>query len=95
MQNYTELMREISRLTPKLKDMFMLQDEQGKRIASDKFIPRTKIVVRSIMLKPPKHDMLHDIAYDWEKTEYHEVRLKREAVEREELETQQLTSFLE
>jgi hypothetical protein len=83
LQSYTDLLREISRLTPDSQGMYMIQDECGQHIPSDDFIPRTKVTVRSLLRKAPSYNSLRDLSYNWESTEFHGARLSKERTEPE------------
>lgn len=93
-QSYSELQREISRLNTGTQQMLVIQDEKGQRIGSQHFVPRSKIIVRELLLTAPKHDTLKGMRYDWEGADFHEVRLQREAEERAEREVEEGISFL-
>lgn len=93
-QNYSELQREVARVVPGGREVVVMQDEKGNRLTSQNFIPRSKIVVRSLLLKPPNTSMLRTLRYDWEERDYHVARFQREEEEKAEKEAQQSISFL-
>jgi hypothetical protein len=90
-QSYSELQREIARLTPKNRQLYIVQDEKGNRINSEDFVPRLKFIVRCLSLKPPEVSRLRGLPHNWELVGYHEVRLAREAVEKAEKEAKGVT----
>ncbi|RYH15549.1 hypothetical protein EON65_31600 [archaeon] len=92
--SYSELQREIARLNPHSRDMYIIQDERGSRISSDNYIPRKQIVVRSTFLKPPTYADVRKLPFNWEATDYHEVRLKMEAEKQAEFESSQVVSLI-
>lgn len=93
-QSYSELQRELSRVLPGSQQMYVIQDEKGRRIGSEGFVPRSKVFVRSLLIKPPPESELRKLPFNWEGTDFHEVRLKREADQRIEEEVNQGISFL-
>jgi hypothetical protein len=76
LDSYSELQREIARLTKKSRKMYAIQDEAALPISSDNWKGYNIIRVKEIAVRPRFQD-LFPLANDWESTEYHEARHKR------------------
>ncbi|KAJ1434211.1 hypothetical protein B484DRAFT_446777 [Ochromonadaceae sp. CCMP2298] len=76
LDSYTELQREIAKLTKKSRQMFAIQDDAGLPIKSDSFKGYNLIRVKEIAVRARFQD-LRLLSADWESTGYHEARHKK------------------
>lgn len=74
---YSELQREISRLTPKQTNLYVIQNEIGERIDATNFKPMDVIVVRKLLHQPPPLSFAKGLGAKWELEAYHEAEYKR------------------
>lgn len=74
--SYSELQREISRIQPKTKKMYVIQDINGAPLSSKNFKGYDIIRVKEICTKP-RFEQLRKLPIDWEETGYHEAVYKR------------------
>lgn len=70
--SYSELQREISRIKPKTRKMYIIQDIKGNPISAKHFTGYDLVRVKEICVKPD-YRMLKNLPIDWEQTGYHEV----------------------
>lgn len=70
--SYSELQREIARLQPKSRKMFVIQDISGAPISAKYFTGYDLIRVKEISIKP-NYKILKDLPLNWEQTGYHDV----------------------
>lgn len=70
--SYSELQREIARIKPRTKNMFIIQDVNGVPLSSKNFAGYDLIRVKEICVKP-RYDQLKHLQADWETTLYHEA----------------------
>lgn len=76
--SYSELQREIARIQPKTKKMFVVQDINGVPLSSRNFKGYDLIRVKEICIKP-RFEQLKKLSIDWEDAGYHEAVYKRPA----------------
>lgn len=69
---YSELQREIARIKPKTRKMFIIQDINGVPLSSKNFTGYDLIRIKEICVKP-RYDQLQHLQSDWETTLYHEA----------------------
>lgn len=75
--SYSELQREIARYTPNSRQMFAIQDARKEPIFSKNFDTYDLIRIKEIAVKPDRR-MIYSLHRDWEKEDYHEVKLTAE-----------------
>ena len=78
--NYSELQREIARLYPASRKMFVVQDADGQKIFPENFVPATKMYIREILTKPPNIQMLRTFDTRWETEDYHDIKFRNQAI---------------
>lgn len=69
---YSELQREIARIKPKTRKMYIIQDITGVPISSKNFPGYDLIRIKEICVKP-RFEQLKHLRADWESTLYHEA----------------------
>lgn len=70
--SYSELQRDIARVQPKTKKMYVIQDVNGLPLSAKNFKGYDIIRVKEICVKP-RFDHLRKLPLDWEETGYHEA----------------------
>lgn len=70
--SYSELQRDIARIQPKTRKMYVIQDIQGAPLSAKNFKGYDLIRVKEICVKP-RYDQLRKLPIDWEETGYHEA----------------------
>ncbi len=71
---YTELQREIARILPANRDMFLIQNHKGERVFPENFVPSDKVFVRKLLLTSPSMLAHRGMANTWDTDEYHDAK---------------------
>jgi hypothetical protein len=74
---YSDLQREISRIRPKSRIMYIIQDISGAPISAKHFAGYDLVRVKEISTRPLP-SMLKNLPVDWEQNRYHAVAESRE-----------------
>lgn len=74
--SYSELQRDIARIQPKTRKMYIIQDINGVPLSAKNFKGYDIIRVKEICIKP-RYDQLRKLPLDWEETGYHEAAQSR------------------
>lgn len=71
---YTELQREIARLLPGNRDLFVIQNQKGQKVLPQDFVPSEKVFVRKLLLKPPSMSLYRGTPATWDTHDYHDAK---------------------
>lgn len=76
--SYSSLQREVSRLRPLNRAMFVFQYQDGEKVFPVNFKSSDQFVVRELLAKQPPFEGLYSLPVRWETEQYHDAKHRQD-----------------